>query len=52
MTCFIPGCTAPLWITQAWRNGPTIHTCKQHEPLLPKTRAEAEGRTPMQGVLL
>lgn len=49
MRCLVPHCTAQVHITLSFRDGPTVHACRDHVALLPKTPAKVEA---VQGALL
>jgi hypothetical protein len=40
--CFVAACDAPLWVTRSFRDGPTIHACRDHAGLLPRRPQEAQ----------
>lgn len=41
-SCFVPACDAPLYVTRSWHDGPTLHACRAHEPLLPRELKDAQ----------
>ena len=50
LRCFVASCAASVVLTRSWYGGPTLHTCKDHEALLPRNRPDET--TARQAVLL